>query len=191
MLDKWAHLGHTLGECWVDAVKGITYIHIPKNASSFVKGCLLGSLKFTHSPSLIKNDRYLITLRDPINRWTSGMAEYEFNSKQANIPYKEITFDDHTETQCYFLDGVDLAKCDFIRVDNNLKNNLKHWLVEQGYNVNTDTAIKFNVSQGTEKEILKIKYQTIIDNDLEFMLELKEHFAKDYELINRVKFYGN
>ena len=91
-MDRWAHLGHSLGECWVDNTTGITYVHIPKNASSFIKGCVLASLKFKHSNTLVKSPRYLIALRDPVERWVSGIAQYEFNSKQDHIPYQEITF---------------------------------------------------------------------------------------------------
>ena len=31
-LGRWAHLGHRLGECWIDDTRDIAYIHIPKNA---------------------------------------------------------------------------------------------------------------------------------------------------------------
>jgi hypothetical protein len=189
-MDKWAHLGHALGECWYDNVKGVTYVHIPKNASSFIKGCLLGSFKFTHSDSLIKNDKYLIALRDPVERWVSGIAQYEFNSKQTTIPYQQITLDDHTEQQCYFLQDIDLSMCDFIMVESDLRSVLKSWFVDHGYSIDVDNMYQFNSSQEDERREFKIKYQTIIDNDPKFMLQLEKHFADDYDLINRVKFYG-
>lgn len=185
MEDKWAHLGHHLGECWYG--QGITYVHIPKNASSFIKGCLLGSHKFTHSDTLVKNNKYLVVLRDPIERWVSGMAQYEINSKLSDIPYEQITLDDHTERQVYFLQSVDLTKCDFIMVDDQLTNNLNLWFKAHNYKVDTNSLPTFNAGQ----EELKTKYQTIIDNDSDFMLKLKQHFADDYKLINRVKLYGN
>jgi hypothetical protein len=75
-MDKWAHLGHTLGECWNDQNKSITFVHIPKNASSFIKGYLLSSGCFAYSDSLITADHYLIILRDPIERWISGIAQF-------------------------------------------------------------------------------------------------------------------
>jgi len=188
--DRWAHLGHTLGECWVDIDKDITYIHIPKNASSFIKGCLLGSFKFTHSNDLVKSNRYLVALRDPIERWVSGIAQYEFNSGLTNIDYQKITFDDHTETQDYFLQNVVLSKCDFIMVNDNLRSNLKQWFDEFGYTVDVDNMIQYNASLNTERQLLKDKYQTIIDNNPNFVLKLKKHFANDYKLINSVRYYG-
>jgi hypothetical protein len=188
--DRWVHLGHTLGECWVDAEQDITFVHIPKNASSFIKGCLLGSFKFTHSDTLVKSNRYLVALRDPIERWVSGMAEYEFNSKQSGIDYQQITFDDHTETQDYFLQDIVIKNTDFIMVNANLRTNLKRWFDEFGYCVDVDNMIQYNASLDTDKQQLKLKYQAIIDSDPNFVLKLKKHYANDYKLINSVKYYG-
>jgi hypothetical protein len=191
MSDKWAHLGHTLGECWNDKDKSITFVHIPKNASSFVKGCLISSNCFTHSNNLITADKYLITLRDPIERWASGIAQ--FMSVPINQHLKldtlinTIVLDDHTELQTYFLENVDLERCDFIKVDNNLKKNIKIWMAMNGYHVtNIDNIPNINVGN----QINKFKYISILDNNSEIKLKLMNHYAKDYELINRVKFYG-
>jgi len=190
-MDRWAHLGHTLGECWVDREQDIAYIHIPKNASSFIKGCLLASLKFTHSNMSIRTNRYLVALRDPIERWVSGMAEYEFNGKQPNIDYQQITFDDHTETQDYFLQDIVIKNTDFIMVNNNLRTNLTRWFDEFGYRVDVDNMKQYNAADlNIEKQQLKSKYQTIVDNNPEFVLKLKKHYANDYKLINSVKYYG-
>jgi hypothetical protein len=190
-MDRWAHLGHTLGECWIDHEQDIAYVHVPKNASSFIKGCLLASLKFTHSGVPIRTNRYLVAVRDPIERWVSGMAEYEFNSKQSNIDYQQITFDDHTETQDYFLQDIVIKNTDFIMVNGNLRTNLKRWFDEFGYCVDVDNMIQYNASLNTDKQQLKLKYQAIIDSDSNFVLKLKKHYANDYKLINSVKYYGN
>jgi hypothetical protein len=189
-MDRWAHLGHTLGECWIDREQDISYVHVPKNASSFIKGCLLASLKFTHSNVSIRTNRYLVALRDPIERWVSGMAEYEFNSKQPTIDYQQITFDDHTETQDYFLQHIVIKNTDFIMVNDNLRTNLTRWVNEFGYRVDVNNMQQYNASLNTDKQQLKLKYQTIIDSDLDFVLKLKKHYANDYKLINSVKYYG-
>jgi hypothetical protein len=191
-MDKWAHLGHTLGECWNDADKLTTFVHIPKNASSFLKGCLISTGKFTHSNMLINADRYLIALRDPIERWISGIAQFMAVETNKHLTVSElvntITFDDHTELQSYFLQNVDLNKCTFLKVDNDLRNNIKTWMAVNGYYVTNFDDIP-NINQGDQ--ILKNKFATLIDNDNQIKLKLTEHYANDYELINRVKFYGN
>ena len=191
-MDKWAHLGHTLGECWGDSNKNITFVHIPKNASSFIKGCLLSTEKFKHSNMLLNAEQYLVALRDPIERWVSGISQFMAVEGNKHLTESElvntITFDDHTELQTYFLQNVDLNKCTFLRVDNNLRNNIKTWMAVNGYYV-TNFDDMPNINQGDQT--LKNKFATLIDNDNQIKLKLIKHYANDYELINRVKFYGN
>ena len=194
-LGRWIHLGHRLGECWADESRGIAYIHIPKNASSFVKGVLMGARGFWHhSETLIKCNENLIMLRDPIDRWASGIAQYLYNSK-LNIPddeiFEKITFDDHTDLQTYFLTGVDLSNATFIKVDENLRSNLSSWMIARGYLTNVNIAHAYNASHSDDRATIKTKYTKLVAENPEYMLKLKEHFKQDYELINRVKFYGN
>jgi hypothetical protein len=189
-LDRWAHLGHNLGECWNNVDKSITFVHIPKNASSFIKGCLLGTNKFTHSNSLITADKYLIALRDPIERWISGIAQFMLIESNKDLTLRDlintVTFDDHTELQSYFLQDVDLNKCIFLRVDNNLRNNVGSWLFDNGFN--TDVNSITNINQGNE--MIKNKFSAMVDGNSQIKLKLFKHYEQDYELINRVKFYG-
>jgi hypothetical protein len=189
-MDKWAHLGHTLGECWNDPTKNITFVNIPKNASSFIKGCLIGTNQFTHSSKLITANRYLIALREPIDRWVSGIAQFTNNPINQHLTVHElvrqIKFDDHTERQTYFLQGVDLDRCEFIKVDNNLYTNLKQWLIENGYTINIDTVTSTN--KGIEE--IKNNFATLIDKNIQIKLKLTDYYKQDYELFNRVKFYG-
>jgi hypothetical protein len=70
-------------------------------------------------------------------------------------------------------------------VNSNLSKNLQQWLDNNGY--------KMNVSHLTNQGDQNIKkyVKERVDNDANFVLKLAEHYANDYELINRVKFYGN
>ena len=193
-LGRWAHLGHRLGECWVDETRNIAYIHIPKNASSFVKGVLIGARGFWHhSETSIKCNENLIMLRDPIDRWCSGIAQYLYNTKQdlsIDEVFDKITFDDHTDIQTYFLTGVDLSNATFIKVDENLRSNLSNWMITRGYLTNVNIAYAYNASHSDDRATIKTKYAKLVAENPEYMLKLKEHFKTDYELINRVKFYG-
>jgi hypothetical protein len=191
MAGRWTHLGHQLGECWYNVDKHIIYINIPKNASSFVKGCLMGSKSsWVYYDHMMSADKYLVVLRDPIDRWVSGIAQFMAIESNKNIPLNDlvnnITFDDHTELQTYFLQGVDLDCCEFIRADKNLRTVLKQWLNDNGYVSNVDNVP--NLNQGNETE--KNKFAILVDDNKQIKLKLAEHYAKDYELINRVKFYG-
>ncbi len=188
-MDKWAHLGHMLGECWANS--NTTYVHIPKNASSFIKGCVLAAGEWTHHRKLIQNNHYIVALRDPVERWISGMAQFQINSDQLSLPadhiFDTITFDDHTESQLYFLTGVNLSDATFFKVDYQLTNSLKKYF---GNQVNVDGMPKFNSSIDDPLKLkLKAHLSNLIDNNPEYLLKLKEHFADDYKLIESVKFY--
>jgi hypothetical protein len=189
-MDRWAHLGHHLGECWNDQDKSITFVHIPKNASSFVKGCLLSTEKFTHSNSLITAERYLIALRDPIERWVSGITQLMSVPDNQHLTLQDlvstVTFDDHTELQTYFLQDVDIDRCTFLKVNQNLRTNIKLWLGEHGY-IHTGPDVP-NINEGNQ--LAKDRFAAMVDGNSQIKLKLAEHYANDYELINRVKFYG-
>jgi hypothetical protein len=190
-MDKWAHLGHHLGECWNDKDKSITFIHIPKNASSFVKGCLLRSGNFTHSDRLVTADHYLITLRDPIERWVSGITQFmDVESNQRFTLHElveQVTVDDHTELQTYFLQNVDIDRCTFLKVNQNLRTNIKLWLGEHGY-IHTGPDVP-NINEGNQ--LRKDRFAAMVDGNSQIKLKLVTHYEQDYALINRVKFYGN
>ena len=195
-LDRWAYLGHRLGECWVDEVHNKTYIHIPKNASSFIKGILIGSGGFWHhSETLVNSDETLIVLRDPIDRWCSGIAQYLYNSNQVDMPadlvFEKVIFDDHTDLQTYFLQDVDLTSATFMVVNDDLRANINDWIIDRGYRTNVDIAIQYNASRDDDRLTIKNYYINLLKQRPDLVLKLNKYFEADYELINRVKFYGN
>ena len=182
-LGRWAHLGHRLGECWVDKVNNKTYIHIPKNASSFVKGVLIGSGGFWHhSETLVNSNENLIVLRDPIDRWLSGITQYLHNSCQIDMPvdlvFEKITFDDHTDLQTYFLQGVDLTSATYMMVDDLLRANINDWISSRGYRTNVDIAIQYNASRDDDRVTTKHHYANLLEQHPELVLKLKKTFIK-------------
>jgi hypothetical protein len=98
-----------------------------------------------------------------------------------------VTFDDHTELQTYFLEGIDLDRCLFLRVDRNLRTNIKQWTIDNGYQIDVDSVP--NINEGNQ--LAKDRFAALVDGNSQIKLKLAEHYANDYKLINRVKFYGN
>lgn len=192
-LGRWAHLGHRLGECWVDEVNDISYIHVPKNASSFVKGVLMGCGGFWHhSETLVNSKENLVILRDPIDRWCSGITQYLYNSKQdlsVDEVFDKITFDDHTDLQTYFLQGVDLDRTTFMLVNESLKANLNNWVYNRAYRTNVDIAIQYNASGEDDRRTTKEYYVELLEQRPDLVLKLQQYFEADYKLIGSVKFY--
>lgn len=203
MVDKWAYKGHILGECFYCGSTSATYIHIPKNASSFIKSCLVNTRDWFHCEKFITNNQYLIALRDPIDRWLSGMAQLIHSDPitewTEELIFSTITFDDHTEKQVYFLQSLnldkDLNKCIFFKVDDTLSSKFIKWQLEnfvkwENTRYPSTDVKKINVGTDTDgrAEIIQ-KLLTMIDNNPDNLLKLKEHFADDYRLIESVDFY--
>lgn len=187
-MDRWAHLGHRLGECWHS--KDITFVHIPKNASSFVKGCLINN-GWQHSDTLIKSDHYLVVLRDPLERWLSGMAEFMVNSNQLDLDtqiiFDTITFDDHTEQQLYFLQDVDYLNTTFLKFGNNLREDLNTFLIANGF-ANGITGIENINASDAVKQAIKNNLRQFMDMYPEYRTKVQKHFAADYNLYENVTY---
>jgi hypothetical protein len=131
-------------------------------------------------------------LRDPIDRWCSGITQYLYNSKQdlsADEIFDKITFDDHTDLQTYFLQGVDLDKTTFMLVNDNLKANLNNWIYNRAYRTNVDIAIQYNASGDDDRWTTKEYYVKLLEQNPDLVLKLQQHFELDYKLIGSVKFY--
>ena len=131
-------------------------------------------------------------LRDPIDRWCSGITQYLYNSKQdlsADEIFDKITFDDHTDLQTYFLQGVDLDKTTFMLVNNNLKANLNNWIYNRAYRTNVDIAIEYNASGDDDRRTTKEYYVKLLEQNPDLVLKLQQYFEADYKLIGSVKFY--
>lgn len=191
LVDKWAHLGHCLGECWYSDTVG--YVNIPKNASSTVKGYLI-PLGWTPSTTMIECEKYFTILRDPIDRWVSGMAQFAVGHlNNFTIPIEEIfetvTFDDHTEKQTYFLQPFNLDNITFIECDQNLRPKIEKFLVANGFQA-APTVIFDNINESKSKQFeLAQKIKKILYQNPHYQIKLKNFFSEDYELIKSVKFY--
>jgi hypothetical protein len=131
-------------------------------------------------------------LRDPIDRWCSGITQYLYNSKQdlsAEEVFNRITFDDHTDLQTYFLQGVDLSRATFMLVNDSLRKNVNNWIYNRGYRTNVDIAIEYNASDEDDRRTTKEYYVKLLKQNPELGLKLQQHFEPDYKLIGSVKFY--
>jgi len=191
MISKWDHLGHSLGECWLDHTKTTSYVHIPKNASSYVKGCLTESGKWSYRawvPPSTVIEKYVIILRDPIVRWISGYAQYCKNCKSVNLDINQVTdqvtFDDHTEKQTYFLDGVDLDKAIFFRADGTLRDTFSKWFAESGYGSSPVTMARINDSHLDYRHDIKKLLEKMLTSD--HYDKLTAFFQDDYNLIKSI-----
>ena len=193
------------------------YVNIPKNASSLVSGWLYesGWTSATIGSNNVnwKNiNNIVIILRDPIERWVSGISQYikgciidtrispksvsvnDFLKNYNNVVEKLIfdqpnMFDDHVWPQyCFFENILPDVKRTYFYINENLELNLKEKLTLK--KVDSSSLDYHKSSDDEELKILKEFFTNKIyppTGDSKLYEKLKEIYKKDYELIGSVK----
>ena len=189
------HLSHS---------KNQFYVNIPKNASSYISVWLINnkwqSKTYKNSDNV---SEAIIVLRDPVNRWISGISQYlssyvvnddkitpQIFNEFYNLAIERIIFDviwqfdDHTWPQFYFFDEClsQIKMKTYFLLDNNFNNNFKKYLnLEDPINCprNATTNNTFIIANKIKDELSK--------ND-DLVSKIKEAYEQDYDLINSVKF---
>jgi hypothetical protein len=177
------------------------YVYIPKNASSWTKPNLIDwGWEFYNFHTDNLNKHALVILRDPVERWVSGIAEYlALYHTDMQAPFYEterlifdrITFDDHTEKQVKFLEGIDTDNCTFMMCDGKYRENFSKFIAEH---LGDNKYHKYEYQHVSEncptRSRFKRVFQTLVNNNPKYLERIKHHFADDYELIKQVKFYA-
>lgn len=169
------------------------YIPIPKNASSNITDSLLNynwCHDNFHDNNQLTNLTSIIVLRDPIDRWISGINQYfhlyhptitTLTQDLFEVIANKIVLDDHTEKQSYFCNGIDLSKTVFFKFRPNLELDLNSYFVDQKI---TFMANKFTNS------LSKIEQQLQQNLNNKITSRLQSVYECDYELISKIKFYN-
>jgi len=207
---------HVYGTCLVNHNIKKFCVLIPKNASTWLRsiskyGFIKGNY---HADQLIeKGYQPLVILRDPYDRWASGITEFftrrglwqnwrkDFNRFVTEFIFTRIAFDEHTESQCMFLEGIDTSTCVFFKHDNDLNKNFSHYLNRQGIDNNLINLKKQYSSAGKKLEIknhfsalVQLEPKTKLDAYYEVNFELIKtkldaYYKVDFDLINSVQYY--
>ena len=182
--------------------KSVCYIPIPKNSSSFVGKLMLanqwGIDNFLTSD--LTNKQVIILLRDPVERWVSGMAQYlcstgypvdntikEWNNLTTTLVFDRVIFDDHTEQQVYFINTVAEENRVYFNGIHGVAEKLQKYLATQDIDLNTNVDI--TLGDNTQHKKLTTFLKELLKKDIKLVDRIKEVYSDDYELINRVKFY--
>jgi hypothetical protein len=212
--------------------RSLVYVNIPKNASSWTKHHTPGFLfnyrtqkfykdiptKFDVSKwaEHLQNVQYVVILREPINRWVTGLAQYlqgwdsehamHINNVDWAYIFDTVVFDSHTRPQCDFIKGIDHSKIIWLRCDDTLANNFGK-MMEQftgtPFNLTTEDQDPTNVFHITKKiklrgtELFTTKLQqNIVDRINEklssnpnYLNRLQSFYKEDFELFETVNYY--
>jgi hypothetical protein len=198
---EWQHKGHVYGECMSKPGTDLMYVYIPKNASSWTKPNLKDwGWEFFNYHTDHLNKHALVVLRDPMERWLSGIAEYltlyhptmqfPFN-ETAELIFDRVTFDDHTEKQVKFIKGLDTDNCTFMMCNGDYRTNFSKFISEHlGDNRYYKYAYQHTSVDCPIRSRFKRIFTRLINDEPKYLKRIQEHFAEDYELIRQIKFYG-
>lgn len=203
LLNRLDHKGHTFGACMTTLEQNLMYVQIPKNASSWTKPNLkdLGWSDFNYHYDHLYKKHALVVLRDPVTRWLSGICEYfalyhqnintdQFNKSFYELLMEQLVFDDHTEQQHYFIEGLNHDNITFFLCNENYRLYFSNFLKEQGFN---NKYHRYEYQHTTESSALRSKFKKIFEpllQESKYINKIKHHYQKDYELINSIKFYA-
>ncbi len=203
-LEYYKNQGHVFGECMSHPNTDLMYVNIPKNASSWTKPNLKdwGWEHYNYHTDNLYHKHAIVVLRDPIERWLSGIAEYmylyhssldvaHFSNCFFDLVFTRVAFDDHTEQQVLFLEKLDLDNCTFFKCGPQYRELFSHYLNSHGM---TNRYFSYNYQHVTNdlperKKFKQIFFQTLEKNS-KYITNLNHFFAKDYQLINSIKFYA-
>lgn len=173
---------HPFGLC-VSINKDNAIVRIPKNASNLMSnyGQERNWFYAENKIHLVKPKFFHVVLRDPLERWISGVLEfqkrYEYPLGMILKNLKKIEFDEHTVPQYKFLPAY--GKSYFYNMDDGgLDILLKH-----KFNLypQSPEIPKSNSTDATKN--LEIKNVIIEAMDKSLINSIKEYYAEDYKLI--------
>ena len=203
MLNRLDHKGHTFGACMSALDENLMYVQIPKNASSWTKPNVkdLGWADFNYHYDNFYKKHAIVVLRDPVDRWLSGICEYftlyhadinvdEFNKSFYDLMMDQIALDDHTERQYLFIEGLSLKNITFFLCDTNYRIDFSNYLKQQGFN---NKYNRYEYQHTTAGSDTRSKFKKIFEpllSESKYLNKVQDFYKKDYELMNSVQFYA-
>jgi len=221
-LTYYSGQGHTVGQCYKCPDQPVVYINTPKCASSFMKTHLLNlgwENKFLQLGDWVADnpsdmmpvsdvEKFIVVMRDPYDRWLSGIAEYfgeYFNDHEGIFEYlnnpltlkllaQRVSFDDHTESQLFFLQNVPLEKCVFLRQEQGLNFKISEYfrtVLNIPNNISSEKPVHVSTGGSWNGRVKQHLNRLLRENNVEYMNVLKT-MEQDYEFMdNIVHFYGD
>jgi hypothetical protein len=202
---------HTFGQCMVIPCAELVYVNIPKNASTWTRTQLM-TLGASMDNYLINNELSnkprLVVLRDPIERWVSGISWYmtlahpklieeceqniDIRSTVISMVTTRIGIDSHTIPQSVFIQGIDFANTTFIRTkanSNDYRCSFSKFFKNELGIVNVfDQAPEQHVAFGNPIQHRWVNFfQSLLDSEL--IKKLYNYYQDDIDLINKINFY--
>lgn len=210
MTDRRSWPRREYGTCVYQSVTYV-YVPIPKCASTWMKhkfGKHRGNFEREHPDP---NARYVVVLRDPIDRWISGLAQVHHGNPMdwylhyRNIGWDQImntvVFDNHTEPQYSYIQNIDFDRTTWFKFGNGLERAVTDWAQDrfdlrplptdpsddQVNAMQDKPALEPGRTLSGAEMLQEIK--TTITRNPQYIERLREFYHKDFQLYESVSFY--
>lgn len=224
IIPKAVGTGHPMGDSRfmdlstpIDGISKLVYVQIPKNASCWFKHHFMPANAYNYYTNGFDNNEHLalVVLRDPIERWISGLGQYligftpDHKFYIDNIDWEvattQVVFDEHTQPQHDFIANLSHNNIVWFKCDNNLPINFIDFIKKYNIDVKLldekdDVTNIFNITKKVQATLIK-KYQapaqqTVVDKVIsklnenpKYLDRIKEFYLDDYKLYNTVPYY--
>jgi hypothetical protein len=199
--------GHEFGQGQLSPDHKFNFIHISKNASSEAKQ-VLTHWKYSNYTQLDSTIKHLAILRDPTDRWISGIAEFLIgnnshmglcnseisideiesilNTKMfQNVLFDFVIFDGHTLPQCCYLESLNLDNISFFYFDKTVIPRILDYVGD----VTSNSPTNSNNSLTNQKKLVIIKkLKSLLEYDSKLQQKIDVHYWADHQLFDKVKF---
>lgn len=188
-----------LGTCFGDTISNYIYVPIPKNASTFCANTVgerLGwrePLNFRQSYR-VKTKIPFIVIRDPIERWITGITEFIVRSNLENNwinlnVFKNIVFDEHTIPQIEYLRDLNLDKAIIFKFNLKLEYNFCKFINYYIKPCKYTNSFKF-YSLNPLKEKVKKEVKQLLYSDPKYVNIIVDFYKQDIEFYNTAKIWN-
>ena len=158
------------------------YIWIPKNGTSTLRS-IFGTT--VHDYTKFNVETFWVILRDPIDRWKSGIVEYiRNNPSMEQLVFDrihQIRFDGHTAPQTEYLQYTGRTKYILLEDPDWVANIINNTNIQIDTSTLYDNATKSN----PRKVEITNKLEDVITESL--IDKVTKYYAEDIDLIKRVK----
>lgn len=174
----------------------IYYLPIMKNAHKWARSIPKNAERYKYASNK-KPD--IIILREPIERWVSGCAQYHYNALEkgwTNLNeiskhcFDKVEQDVHTINQCSYLESVDTSAATWFYINDTFQDAYIEWLQAHGVETRAADQGNFNSAAGVDSKAQIINRLNKDLQDAEKKSKVLDIFAKDYKLIESVEFYN-
>ncbi len=194
---------HRLHSAMVSPNHALSYLHIPVNASSWGKQVFArAGFRPNRAPEIPDSHRIIVWLRDPVERWLSGLATWltyrlpqhtglDFvrnNLALLDTIFDTVRLDDHTERQAFFIHALDWDRCDFWYINSDFRSEFCAYFAQRfGIDI-TDHEPQNASSLSNGKSIPRQYFRSVLLNNPAYLARVCEFFESDRDLIKQVQF---